>query len=425
MDYSTIFIPLSTLLISQAMLFNLASFRFPRKKIFLILGIEIAVLVILSSVILLFEGLPVYAKWYVPIMVIPTFFTFFYISKHRDARDLFTIVTTILINFFISTPAMWFAYTYRGGYVYYNFARIVLFAVVFFFIHTFFRKYYLVAQDEIDTGWGVFSILPFLGSMILYYGFMRYSRSGSMEEVLYVCSVTIVLMASVYAVFFYMFFLLHEKNMVQEQGRMLAMQNKAQFDQHVLFKETAEKSNRRWHDMRHNTQAIIDLLESGDTAVALGYLKDQMGMGSVPKEEYCLHPAVNSILCLWVERARKEDIPMEILVTLPKTLAIEPVELSSLFANAIENAYFSCLELAKDVQRFIKVEALYNGKRLAIGITNTCKDSVEFVDDMPVSSKEGGGIGTRSMVYTVKRFHGAYSFNAKDGLFFTRFVLNI
>lgn len=116
---------------------------------------------------------------------------------------------------------------------------------------------------------------------------------------------------------------------------------------------------------------------------------------------------------------------MEILVDLPEMLTIEPLELSALFANAIENAYNACLALPTDVQRFIKVESHYSSRRLAIGITNTSSDDIRFEGGMPISFKEGGGIGTQSMVYTVNRFQGAYSFGVEDGLFFSRFVLNV
>ncbi|MBI9095521.1 MAG: GHKL domain-containing protein [Sphaerochaeta sp.] len=425
MDYSAIFIPMLTLLISQAIVLDLARFRFPRKKVVLILAIELGVLVIVSSAVLILAGLAMYARWYVLILVIPSYTTYIYTSKYRDGRDMFTIVTTIFISFFISIPAMWFSRFNGSGYWHYNFARIVLASIVFVFIHYVFRKSYLLAQEEIDKGWGVFSILPFLGSVVLYYTFVRYGRRGSFIEVLYATSATMVIMVAVYAVIFYMFQQLHEKYIVLEQQRILAMQNKAQFEQYLLFKETSETMNRRWHDLRHTTQVMIELLESGDTDTALSNLKDQMGMSSYTYEEYCQHPAVNSILCLWAERSRKENILLSIVANVPATLEIESVELSALFANAIENAYYACMELPDDVERYIKVEAHYNGKRLAIGITNTCRDSVRFENDMPISSKEGGGIGTLSMLYTVKRFHGAYTFSAEDGLFSTRFVLNV
>lgn len=425
MDYSAPWVPLITLVIAQAFVLDLACFRFSLKKLLYIIIIESIILAAICSTVLIFSGIAMYARWYVLIMVVPSYSTFIYTSKYRDARAMFTVVTTIFISFLISTPAIWFVHYIGRGYGYYNLVRIVLFAIIFLLIHKFFRKYYLYAQEEIDKGWGIFSILPILGSVVLYYSYVQYGKKENFSEVLLAITATTVMMASVYAVIFYMFQQLHEKYMILEQKRTLVMQNKAQLEQYILFREAAEKTNRRWHDLRHNTQTMIELLESGDTSTALGYLKDQMGMIAMPNMEYCQHPAVNSILCLWAERSREEGIILSVEAAVPQNLEIEPVELSSLFANAIENAYFACMELPKEVARYIKVEAHYTGKRLAIGITNTCKHDVGFEDGMPISSKEGGGIGTRSMVYTVKRFNGAYTFSAKDGQFFSRFVLNV
>lgn len=425
MNSAAFFIPLVTLLTALAIVFDLAQFRFPKKKLYAIVIVESVIQLALSTAVLLLAGLEMYAKWYVLITVLPAYATFFYISKNRDARDIFTIVTTILISFILSIPAMWF-YRYHGNsYLSYNLVRIALFGVIFALIHFFFRKPYLIAQEEIDKGWGIFSILPFLGSCLLYYEFLRYGEGGDFSEVLYVTTATVIVMASVYTVNFYMVLQLHDKYLVLEQKRILTMQNKAQMDQHLQFKDDSEKTNRRWHDLRHGMQYLTELLEEGNTGMAIEYLKEQMSTSTVVMEQYCQHPAVNSILSLWSERSRNENISMQVLANIPKELDIEPVELSALFANAIENAYYSCLALPDSVQKFIKVEAIYNGKRLAIGITNSCSDEVSFEGDMPVSAKEGGGIGTRSMVYTVKRFHGAYTFTADSGIFSSRFVLNV
>jgi len=213
--------------------------------------------------------------------------------------------------------------------------------------------------------------------------------------------------------------------MMQEQKRILSIQNKAQLDQFVQQKEASEKANRRWHDLHHNTEELIGLLEAGDTDTAITYLKEQRGMVEVPKTEYCLHPAVNSILCLWAERFRKAGISVGIQTDVQEKLDIEPMELAALFANAFENAYKGCLCLPDGTQKFIKVEAHYNGKRLAIGFTNNCREDICFEGDMPVSLKQGGGIGIRSITYTVKRFHGVAYFEEKDGVFSSRFVLNV
>ena len=422
---SALLIPLITLLTGLPIIFDLARFRFSQKKVLIIFSIESLVLLIFNGTLLIVAGLDEYAKWYLVGIILPLLVVFIYTSERQDARDLFTILITLFFSFLISIPAMWISRLFSSTYLLYNLIRLALFSILFFLIHKFFREQYLLIQDEVVKGWGIFSILPVIGSGILYFEFLRYSKNGNFVEILYVTSTMIVFLSIVFGLMLYMFKQLHEKYIIQEQQRMLSMQNKAQLEHFLLSQEASEKSNRRWHDLRHNTQSVLELLESGDIKRATEYLKEHMNMPSISKVVYCEHFAVNSIMCLWVQRCKKEGISMEIMLNVPQELEIEPMELSALFSNAIENAYNSCVLIPQEESRYIKVESQYNAKRLAIGITNTLKGSVQFKDGIPLSLKSGGGIGTRSMIYTVKRFHGAYTFTAQDGLFITRFVLNV
>lgn len=425
MNISDLFLPIITLVTGQITAMDLGKFRFERKKLIAILALELLISVVLSSSLLLIFGYNQYANWFFFTVDLPAIITMFYISKRRDMRDAFTILVAVFINYAISIPSMRICQVMDKGYSWYNLSRIIIFTVIIFSLHFFVRKRYILVQDEIEKGWGVFCILPFIGSIALAKKYLKFSREGDFNSIFSDCVIIVLIMATIFAVFNYVFNQLHEKYLVQEQRRILTMQNKAQKDQFEQLKEAAEKTNRRWHDMRHNTHELIGLLEAGNTEMALDYLKEQSGIGDVPKELYCLHPAVNSILCLWAERSRKSGIHIEILADVPANLDIEPMELSALFANAFENAYDGCLRLPENEPMFIKIEAHYNGKRLAIGFMNSCVEEISFIDDIPVSTKIGGGIGTRSMAYTIQRYRGAIYFEAKDKVFTSRFILNI
>lgn len=425
MEYTDILTPIITLVTAQITVLDLAKFRFPRKKLLLILGILLIVQIAVNAPLLIYGGLGLYTRFYFLTMDIPGFLTFYYISKRRDFRDVFTVLITLFISFADAMIALWIAKIMGFGHIGYNMIRIVIFTGSILFLHFIIRKHYMQLQEEIDKGWGFFSILPIIATAFVYYKFWQYSINGNFYEKLVDCTITVMILIVVFIVFYYIFLQLHEKNIVQEQKRILSLQNKAQLEQFEQQKEAAEKSNRRWHDMRHHTMQMIELLESGNTEEALAYLKEQAGMVYLSKEQYCLHPAVNSILSLWADRSKLAGIRVDIRTDIPDKLEIEPTELSALFANAFENAYEGCHRVDSDIQKYITVEAKYNGRRLAIGFTNCCDKEVNFSDGLPVSSKSGGGIGTRSILYTVKRFHGTAYFDAADGVFTARFILNV
>jgi signal transduction histidine kinase len=425
MDHSAFLIPIITLLTAQITVLNLARFRFPLKKMIIILGIQLIVQTLVSGSILLFLGYDVYVRWFVFVVDLPAFLVFLYTSKRRDMRDVFTTLMTIFISILISIPAIWISQLLNGGYRWYNLVRIILFIVVFFMLHFFVRKQYLQLQDVLEKGWGIFSIQPAIGLIFMYFQFYQFGINENSTPMLLNCAIISLLILVVFWILYYVFKQLHEKYLIQEQQRILTIQSKAQLDKFEQQKEMAEMTNRRWHDLRHSTQELIELLEAGELETAMSYLKEQRGMAYVPKADFCLHPAVNSILCLWAERSHKAGIDIKLHMDVPEKLDIDPMELSALFANAFENAYEGCLRLPEGTEKFIKAEARYNGKQLAVGFSNSCADDIPFENGIPVSAKSGGGIGTRSMAYTVQRFRGNISFSVKDAVFAARFVLKV
>lgn len=425
MDLSIVFMPVVTLFTGQLIVLDLARFRFARKKLYKIVALEFILQVLLSAAILLVYGYEAYVLSFFFCMELPAILTLFYASRRRDFRDLFTILITVFLSLSFSIPSMWIAQYIGGSYWWYNLIRIGLFLVIFYLLHKHVRQRYIQIQEDLEHGWGIFCILPLIACFSMYSQYLNYSRNHSFSSVMANCAMIILMMGTIFAVFNYVLKQLHEKYLLQEKSRILEMQNRAQLAQFEQQREAAEKLNRRWHDLHHSVQKLIELLEDGEVETALGHLKEQRGAEQVINESYCMHPAVNSMLCLWAARSRKAGIRMELGVDLPEALSIEPMELSALFANAIENAYEGCMRLPENEERYIKVEAHWKNRRLAIGITNSCLTDIPFDGDLPVSMKQNGGIGTRSMVYTVERFLGSYYFEAKKGVFTARFLLYI
>ncbi|PKM73127.1 MAG: hypothetical protein CVU91_06055 [Firmicutes bacterium HGW-Firmicutes-16] len=425
MDYSAFIIPIVTLVTAQITVMDLARFRFPLKKVLVILGIQLIIQTLVSGSILLLLGYDEYVRWFVIAVDLPAFLVFLYISKRRDMRDVFTTLITIFINIVISIPAIWISQLLNGVYYWYSLVRIILFVAVFLIIHCFVRKRYIQLQDELEKGWGIFSIQPAIGLIFMYFQYSQYGIDQKIMPLLFNGVIISLLILVVFWILYYVFKQLHEKYLIQEQQRILTIQCKAQMDNLEQQKEIAEMTNRRWHDLRHSTQELIELLEAGELNTAMAYLKEQRGMANLQKADYCLHPSVNSILCLWAERSIRAGITVELNMDVPEKLEIDPIELSTLFANAFENAYEGCLRLPEGTQKYIKAQSRYNGKMLAVGFTNSCANEISFENDMPVSAKSGGGIGTRSMAYTVQRFKGNISFAVKDNVFTVKFILKI
>ena len=279
-------VPLITLIMAQITAIDLGSLRIHGKKLWLLLILELLVQLLLNIPLILIFGLQIYVKWYFIIMDLPAIILFIFLSQYRDQRAWYTILCTIFVSFSVSFLALWIVDAFQGKYMLYNMVRILLFIPMILLIHKAIRRKYQILQQELTKGWGMFSLLPMIGTAALYY---QYSRQGlvfsNLWTLLYGSTIIFVLF-TMFFTFYYIFSQLHDKNLIQEQQRILSLQTKAQWELFELQKEEAEKSNRRWHDLRFHTNILIELLEGGDTATALCYLKEQYRMDEALQREY-------------------------------------------------------------------------------------------------------------------------------------------
>lgn len=205
MDLSAFIVPIVTLVTAQITAMELARFRFPLKKMLLILGIQLIAQAIISGSIFLFLGYDEYARWFFIAVDLPAFFVFLYTSKRRDMRDVFTALIIIFINISISIPAIFLSQLLNGGYYWYSLIRIILFAFVFLAIHFFMRKRYLELQDVLEKGWGIFSIQPAIGLIFIYYQYLQYGINEKSMPMLLNCALISLLILVVFWVLYYVF----------------------------------------------------------------------------------------------------------------------------------------------------------------------------------------------------------------------------
>lgn len=111
-------------------------------------------------------------------------------------------------------------------------------------------------------------------------------------------------------------------------------------------------------------------------------------------------------------------------VSIPETMGIEPVDLTCILGNALENAFEACLRLPENQPKEIKVKAIYLDHRLRVRVSNTCLSDIRFEGELPMTTKVGGGTGTRSILYTAERYDGTAGFSVAEGQFIAQIVLN-
>ena len=192
--------------------------------------------------------------------------------------------------------------------------------------------------------------------------------------------------------------------------------------------ESIRKSNFETQILRHDMRLILNTLassiEQGDKENALeliaGYVKH---VESTTLHRYCDNDTINYILTDFETRCQKESIAFHADLDLAE-LTVDEVRFASIIANALDNALNAQQPLPQD-QRQIKLTLKHDNDRLLLSVKNPFHGPSPLNPDNqhPVSTKEGHGYGTQSILYLTELLGGKCQFLVQENVFILRVVL--
>ncbi|MEM1483414.1 GHKL domain-containing protein [Oscillospiraceae bacterium PP1C4] len=308
----------------------------------------------------------------------------------------------------------------------YMIIRAVIYAIILPLFFKFIKPRFRRLITELQCEWRVNIVVPFLFFVLqiflLYYPVMYWYRERYNS---YLIIIAYLLFFGVYYMLYIQANAIMEKYALEKRELLMAQQNKLWETELVSQKMAVAEAARQHHDMRHHNAVIIEMLGSGNMDSLKEYMRRyDANLDKYTVTAYCSNPTVNSILNAYSQRAKQENIEVKISASVPQTIEIDSIDLTVVFANALENAIDGCMRLPEGEKRQIAVTVKYIDDRLRVQVENTCQSEITFEDDLPQTQKKGGGTGTRSIVYTAEKYDGMVGFSVKDGKFYTQIVLN-
>lgn len=198
--------------------------------------------------------------------------------------------------------------------------------------------------------------------------------------------------------------------------------------QYASIRGEIDNAAKMRHDIRHHMRVLGRFLEEGKQEEAIDYLHDVAHTQSLPEmEHFCKNPVLNALLQYYVGGAREKHIRLELHIDV-KNCHVDPADMTVVIGNLLENSIHACERVEEN--RFIRLHMGVVNNVLAMILENSCP-AVETTDGLPQNSSEfingekicrlpWAGVGLKSVISTIKKYHGSSEFRYADGIFCCR-----
>lgn len=306
--------------------------------------------------------------------------------------------------------------------------RLGIFIVIALLLFKHVRPRFRWLVDVLDQEWGAAALVPLMFLIIqiivVYYPIPYWNWTNDNWYRFIIIAVYMLFLAVYYHLYIQASVIV-EKYALEKRQLLMAQQEKLWESELNRQEATAALVLQQRHDLHHHNAVITEMLQNNNTEELKTYMKGFNAALDVHQaNSFCANPIANSLFNLYDRKAAKEGVKATFLVSVPKVTGIDNIDLTCVLGNTLENALEGCLRLSKEAPKEITVIVKFIDNRLRVRVENTCRTDIVFDGELPVTQKQGGGTGTKSILYTAERYDGTAGFSVIDGKFITQIVLN-
>ncbi len=389
--------------------------RYARKKTFFLTGIFVGPLILLNIAGVALYGVEFMGKVFILTCTLPSLLFFWFISKDKKGRFLFTFCMADTVAYWIIAVTNVLDF-YFGGQMYLLmfFGRLVLFPLVEWIAVRRLRKPYLELQESVASGWGVFAGMTALYYLLLaiFANFPVIITARAQELPAFI--LILILMPMTYAVIFtalYRQLLLYRK----QQSERILQEQKNRLEAQL---ENQQRIRKMKHDMKGHTLTLSGLLAAGKMKEAQEYLKGVEMEMDVLQREFCANPYLNAVFVHFSQKFQELEAGYRMDIQIGEE-ELPYMELCQILSNGLENAC-DALKALDRKERDISLQMKYSRDYLVIRIRNRCRDEL-YVEKgiLPATDKDGydHGFGLVTVQEAAKRCGGEMFCYTENGYF--------
>jgi len=416
---------LFSLVFAVSLMYMFLGCDFSNKKRLYLVGLFEAFVIIGDIFILLHFGYSTFMTLYPLIVHIPVVIAFVLLSKYKVIKVLFVHFTIVAIVTSITMIGIIILSFLSDNKSLVNIICYILYLPSIFLINKYLRPSFVYILSNRDKGWLGFCVIPVSYTLLIYMmsTFNVYDYLFSPKVVLkaiLLLSMTI----SAYVLIFRFFKQTREQLTLQNEQDLLKAQIAAAHTHLEALQESQEKTILYRHDMRHHLNLISTFLADNNMSATQKYIAEvEKAIDDTVVEKYCSNYAVNLILSSYITKAKQEEIAVETKINLTEKNTISDMDLCVIFSNILENAINACTSIPNRKDRSLNILCANKNEKLYIQITNSFEGTVLFANDLPISTEENHGFGTKSIAAVAQKYKGIYSFSTLNKVFRSEIII--
>ncbi len=399
--------------------------RYTKKTTIICTSIGMGAWLVAHAVILFWLGPTQTTRLVIFTGTIPSFIFFWIMSKQRDGRFIFTfcLCDTLSAEILLLTNLL-DAYLFGGKFIGMFVLRLIMFPLLEVYAYKVMRPLLQEVQKSVRKGWYVFAGVSAIFYLILVLIGSFPDTLLHSAEMLPVNVLILLLMPLMYWNIFQVLLRQQKFYELAEQENVLKMQVSNMQNRIGQYSEADEKFRIERHDMRHRLQTITEMLQNGEIDKLRDFVfSAQQKLEGATVKRYCANPVLDAVFTAYFRIAEGKGIEVRSSLAVPEELSVDAAELSTVFANAIENAVHACEQLPEE-ERVIELRAVAH-PQFMFQIVNPYEGEVRLDErGVPIASESGHGFGTRSIVAFCEKYGAFYEFKAENGNFALRIVVN-
>lgn len=267
-------------------------------------------------------------------------------------------------------------------------------------------------KEEINVGELLFIIFIPVGSIVIAFRTMKFANRNYFPEAF--------ILFAINGIVFYMYDSLKKSEKQKRDKLKLEQQNILYEHQIRIQNESNEKIRLFRHDMKNHIYQIKTFLKGKDYERLEEYM-NRISESTETESIVCRsgNSDVDGIVNLKLSKAKEMNAELHFDLKIPSKLNIDAFDLNRILGNLFDNVLNA---LEKVDRRIVFFQMLYEKGIVNICIRNSFNGEIKMDSEnrllsLKKDSKESHGLGIKSVMETIEKYHGEFEYECEKNVF--------